>query len=165
MTVFTTIFQSLMRRLYILILLSTLIAACAPSGQDTTPPIPDQVSFYINKLPDRSFVDSYGDEEQPKVWYTAAEQLGALGADAIPALAQRLHTDDDYELMLVVYALMLASQDPQVMQATQNHYLQLDTVLTPETNSLNKSRALQWCQKYFDICSGQFLLKSSPPQN
>ena len=75
-----------------------------------------------------------------------------MGADAIPALVQRLHTEDEYELMLVVYALMLASQDARVMDTTQDDYLQLDVVLTPDTNPQNRQRALDWCQRYPQVC-------------
>jgi len=113
----------------------------------------EEISFYIEKLPDRDFVDVYGDDENPKTWYTAAEELGQMGADAIPALVQRLHTEDEYELMLVVYALMLASQDARVMDATQDDYLQLDVVLTPDTNSQNRQRVLDWCQRYPHVCA------------
>src|SRR5690625_2106942 len=140
-----------MTRLFI-ISLSVFMISCTHIAEDKAPLDNEEVSFYIEKLPDRDFVDVYGDDENPKTWYTAAEELGQRGADAIPALVQRLHTEDDYELMLVVYALMLASQDAQVMQITQGDYLQLNVVLTPDTNLQNRQSALNWCQRYPQVC-------------
>ena len=141
-----------MTRLFI-ILLSVILVSCTSIAEDSAPLDNEEISFYIEKLPDRDFVDVYGDDENPKTWYTAAEELGQMGADAIPALVQRLHTEDEYELMLVVYALMLASQDARVMDATQDDYLLLDVVLTPDTNPQNRQRALDWCQRYSRVCA------------
>lgn len=140
-----------MTRLFI-ILLSVFLISCTSIAEDSAPLDNEEISFYIEKLPDRDFVDIYGDEENPKIWYTAAEKLGQMGANAIPALVQRLHTEDDYELMLVVYALMLASQDARVMDATQGDYLRLGVVLTPNTNPQNRQRTLDWCQRYPQVC-------------
>lgn len=141
-----------MTRLVIL-LFSILLTSCAPTAQHTTEGGQEEISFYIDQLPDRDFVEVYGDDENPKTWYTAAEKLGEIGAPAIPALVQRLGTADEYELMLVVYALMLASQDAQVMAITEGDYLQLDTVLTSETNTENRQRAQRWCAQYPQICA------------
>src|SRR5690625_190365 len=134
-------------------LLLALCAAC-------TAPLPaapmqeqQKIVFYIDKLADQTFVDSYGDNDNPKVWYTAAEKLGAIGAPAIPALVRRLSTTDPYELMLALYALMLASQDPIIMLQTGDDYLQLDTVLTPQTNPVNLKLAQQWCRRHTAVCS------------
>jgi len=140
-----------MTRLFI-ILLSVILVSCTSISKDSAPLDNEEISFYIEKLPERDFVDVYGDDENPKTWYTAAEELGQMGADAITALVQRLHTEDEYELMLVVYALMLASQDARVMDTTQDDYLQLDVVLTPDTNPQNRQRALDWCQRYPQVC-------------
>src|SRR5690625_1550488 len=99
-------------------LLLALCAACTAPLPEAPTQEQQKVAFYIDKLPDRGFVDSYGDNDNPKVWYTAAEKLGAIGAPAIPALVRRLSTTDPYELMLALYALMLASQDPIVLLQT-----------------------------------------------
>lgn len=107
-----------------------------------------EVRYYISKLPDRTFVDTYGGEEHPRTWYTAAEALGAMGTIAIPALIDRLDTSDPYELKLALYALMLASQDPKLMAKTDGHYLQLTTVLIQDTNDENLRRARAWVQRY-----------------
>lgn len=106
------------------------------------------VDYYIDRLPDRTYVDTYGGEEHPRPWYTAAEALGAMGIIAIPALIERLDTNDAYELKLALYALMLASQDPALLAETDGDYLRLTTALTQETNEENLRRARAWVQRY-----------------
>ena len=110
--------------------------------------VEDEVHYYINQLPDRSFVDSYGGEEHPRPWYIAAERLGQIGEPAIPLLASRLDTSDEYELMLLLYALMLASQDPALMAVTGGDYVELGTVLDPHFNTENRVRALAWWERH-----------------
>lgn len=119
---------------------------------DRVPPqfdgVEDEIQYYISRLPDRSFVDTYGGEEHPRPWYIAAERLGQIGESAIPLLAARLDTPDEYELMLVLYALMLASQDPALMAATGGDFVELGTVLDPRHNADNRAIALAWLQRY-----------------
>lgn len=121
-------------------------------ARDSEPPlfdnVEDEVRYYISRLPDRDFVDTYGGEEHPRPWYIAAERLGQIGEPAIPPLVSRLDTPDDYELMLVLYALMLASQDPALMDATGGDYVELGTVLDPRYNDENRARALAWWQRH-----------------
>lgn len=127
------------------------LAGClsATPERDVAPLSADEkVHYYIGKLADRDYVDLYGGPEHPRTWYTAAEELGQIGAAAVPALVTRLDTPDSYELMLVLYALMLASQDPVLMAASGGDYLQLDTVLVEETNAKNRRRALAWWQRW-----------------
>lgn len=118
------------------------------SASEMTPSERDPVRYYIGKLPDRSYVETYGGEEHPRPWYTAAEALGEIGKPAVPALIERLDTADPYELMLALYALMLASQDAELLRETGGDYLRLDTVLTQDTNEENRRRALDWWQRY-----------------
>lgn len=108
----------------------------------------EAIRYNISKLPDRDYVEIYGDEENPRPWYTAAEALSEIGKPAVPALIERLDTADSYELMLALYALMLASQDPALLAETDGDYLRLDTVLTQDTNEENLGRALDWWQRY-----------------
>ncbi|WP_240451336.1 HEAT repeat domain-containing protein [Wenzhouxiangella sp. XN201] len=110
--------------------------------------VEDEVDYYISRLPDRSFFDTYGGEEHPRPWYIAAERLGQIGEPAIPSLVSRLDTSDDYELMLVLYALMLASQDPALMADTDGDYVELGTVLDPRHNAENRDIALAWWQRH-----------------
>lgn len=111
-------------------------------------PEQEKIRYYIDKLPDRDYVETYGDAENPRPWYTAAEALGQIGKPAIPALIERLDTQDPYELKLALYALMLASQDAELMTETKSDYLQLGTVLTEDTNTENRRLALEWWERY-----------------
>ena len=131
---------------FVVLALSIAVAACsAPPPRTDADSV--QVDYYIDKLPDRGFVSQYGDNDNPRTWYKAAEALGQIGKPAIPALIARLDTPDPYELKLVLYALMLASQDPALLQETGGHYLQLSTVLTEETNDENRDRACEWWRR------------------
>ena len=110
--------------------------------------VEDEVRYYISRLPDPGFVDTYGGEEHPRPWYIAAERLGQIGKPAIPQLVSRLDTPDEYELMLALYALMLASQDPPLMAITGGDYVELGTVLDPRHNAENRASALAWWQRH-----------------
>jgi hypothetical protein len=110
--------------------------------------VEDEVHYYISRLPDRGFVETYGAEEHPRPWYIAAERLGQIGEPAIALLASRLNTLDEYELMLVLYALMLASQDPAVLAVTGGDYVELGTVLDSDHNAENRAKALAWWQRH-----------------
>ena len=54
-----------MTRLFI-ILLSVILVSCTSISKDSAPLDNEEISFYIEKLPDRDFVDVYGDDENPK---------------------------------------------------------------------------------------------------
>ncbi len=108
------------------------------------------INFYISKLKDKSYVGTYGGEHRYE-WFTAAEELGMIGLPAIPALIENLKTTDPYELMLSLYALMLASQDKQLMSKTGGEYINLETVLEEKANTKNKQIALKWWDKYQHI--------------
>ena len=137
------------------VLLGVVLGGCGVVGGEArgggavaSAPETESVRYYIGKLPDRDYVSTYGGPEHPRTWYTAAEELGQIGAAAVPALVERLDTHDSYELMLVLYALMLASQDPVLMAASGGDYLQLQTVLVEESNDENRRRALAWWQRW-----------------
>ena len=108
----------------------------------------DKVHFYASRLADRGFVDVYGGEEHPRVWYIAAEQLGQIGSPAVPVLYALIDTRDEYELMLVLYALQLATQDARLMAETGGEYVQLTTSLEPAANSVNREIALRWWEEH-----------------
>ena len=57
----------------------------------------EEIEFYIDKLPDRDFTETYG---HGYTWYTAAEELGMIGKPAIPHLIKQLRSDDEYVVML-----------------------------------------------------------------
>lgn len=139
------------------LLLTGGLSACAtPSATSqathTGAPAPgtqrDIIDYHINKLADRSNIRYYGDSDNPRPWYIAAEALGDIGKAAVPALIERLETSDSYELKLALYALMLASQDPALVSETEGDYLQLGTVLEEASNEENRQRAMAWWEKY-----------------
>ena len=109
---------------------------------------PDDLHYNLSKLSDPEFTQIYGDGENDKIWYTAAENLGHIGKPAIPFLIEKLESDNEYEVMLALYALQLASQDPQVQQHTDGNYVSLPSVLNPRANRHNKAIALSWWQEY-----------------
>ena len=96
---------------------------------------------------------SYGDRDNRRPWYIAAERLGEIGLPAVPLLFARLNTRDAYEQMLVLYALQLATQDPQLMARTRGDYVQLGVVLDPAYNADNVETAQQWWQQYASVVS------------
>ncbi len=119
---------------------------------DWVPPLfispEEEASYYVSRLSDRRFVSSYGDRDNPRPWYIAAEKLGEIGLPAVPLLFARLNTSDEYEQMLVLYALQLATQDPQLMVRTSGDYVQLGVVLDPAHNAENVVTAQQWWQQH-----------------
>ncbi|AMD02151.1 hypothetical protein LOKO_03104 [Halomonas chromatireducens] len=108
----------------------------------------DEAHYYVSRLADRRFIDTYGGDEHPRVWYIAAERLGQIGEPAVPLLFGLIDTTDAYELMLVLYALQLATQDSALMAETGGDYIQLGTVLTESTNRENREIALAWWQRH-----------------
>jgi hypothetical protein len=127
-------------------------APASVPDRDWLPPlftgVEDEVHYYISRLADRRFVETYGGTEHPRPWYIAAERLGQIGEPAIPLLVSRLDTSDAYELMLALYALMLASQDPRLMTRTGGDYVELGSVLTEESNAENRATAQAWWQRH-----------------
>ena len=121
-------------------------------ASDWVPPLftspEEEAAYYVSRLADRRFVTSYGGSGHRRPWYIAAERLGEIGLPAVPLLFSRLDTSDEYEQMLVLYALQLATQDPQLMVRTRGEYVQLGVVLDPAYNADNVATARQWWQQY-----------------
>lgn len=108
----------------------------------------DELAYNLRRLSDRDYTDTYGDGENQKIWYTAAENLGEIGKPAIPALIEKLESDDAYEVMLALYALQLASQDEALAEQLGSNYLRLPSVLNPRANNHNRAIALSWWDDY-----------------
>lgn len=134
-------------------------ASQEPSNQRTTATAPDwmpplflspedEAAYYVSRLADTRFVSSYGDSDNPRTWYIAAERLGEIGLPAVPLLFAQLSTQNEYERMLVLYALQLATQDPLLMARTRGDYIQLVTVLDPAGNTENTRIAQQWWREH-----------------
>ncbi|MGO2148077.1 hypothetical protein [Halomonas sp.] len=121
------------------------------SATDWVPPLyispEEEASYYVSRLSDRRFVSYYGDQDNRRTFYIAAERLGDIGLPAVPLLYARLNTQDEYEQMLVLYALQLATQDPLLTSKTGGNYVQLPSVLSPESNAENVVIAQQWWQR------------------
>lgn len=109
---------------------------------------PDDLHYNLSKLDDPEFTQTYGDGENEKIWYTAAENLGNMGKPAIPYLIEKLESDNQHEVMLALYALQLASQDPELQEKTRGNYISLPSVLNPRANRHNKAIALSWWEEY-----------------
>lgn len=122
--------------------------SASPSGvPSATPALEGSVSYYIDKLSDKSFIKTYNEDY---VWYTAAEELGAIGKDAIPPLIQKLDTTDDYERALALYALLLASQNENVKSFTGGEYIEVNLDFDPATHPEAVAKAKAWWEKYKD---------------
>lgn len=119
-----------------------------PSEPDTQAERPDDLHYNLSKLDDPEFTQIYGDGENTKIWYTAAENLGSIGKPAIPHLIAKLDSANEHEVMLALYALQLASQDPALQQQTDGNYIALPSVLNPRANQHNKAIALSWWEQY-----------------
>lgn len=103
------------------------------------------VSYYIEKLPDTTYVSLYNIEY---TYYTAAENLGQIGKPAIPSLIERLSTDDDYERALVLYALLLASQADNVKAFCGDDYIATSLDFDARNHPAQVKTALDWWEKY-----------------
>ena len=121
-------------------------AADAVASESASPG--DEIRYYLERLSDREFTETYGGEEHPRTWYTAAEELGRIGAPAIPHLVPYLDSADPWELKLALYALMLASQDPAVTAQTGGDYVRLGTVLDARHNAENRAIARAWWERW-----------------
>lgn len=110
----------------------------------------EKVEYYISKLKDKNYIFSYGGEEEPNIWYTAAEELGTIGKPSIPSLIKNLETDDSYEKGLTLYALLLASQDERLREVTKGEYIEAGLTFDEKEQAEFTEAALNWWEKYKD---------------
>lgn len=108
----------------------------------------EDVLYYIDKLKDKDFVSVSGDGENQKIWYTAAEELGKIGKHAIPFLIKNLDTKDDYERALTLYALLLASQNDNVIEFTNGEYIDVNLDFDTKAQVEYVKVAKSWWEKY-----------------
>lgn len=114
------------------------------------------LDYNLSRLADQSYIDTYGDGENEKIWYSAAENLGQIGKPAVPHLMARLSSDDEYEVMLALYALQLATQDEALAEHLDGNYVRFPSVLNPRANDHNVAIARDWWRQYrhvWDISS------------
>jgi hypothetical protein len=83
----------------------------------------DTLSFYMSKLADTSFYSIGGCSEIEIVLWNASERLGYMGPGVLPALVERMRDPNPFVRERVQDALLLASQDEQVLARTQGEYL------------------------------------------
>jgi hypothetical protein len=105
------------------------LAACAHQQAvapraPTDASIPARIAFYIQRLGDPHYVEYNRDDgELETTLFVAAEELGKIGAPAIPALIERLQaTTKPYEKQQVFYALNLAAQAAQNRATAAQNY-------------------------------------------
>lgn len=103
------------------------------------------VDYYIDKLKDPTYVSIYNHDY---IYYTAAENLGQIGKAAIPKLINRLDTPDDYERALVLYSLLLASQDDSVKPFANNDYIRVSLDFDARNHPADVEIAEKWWYKY-----------------
>lgn len=103
------------------------------------------VDYYIDKLKDPTYVSIYNHDY---IYYTAAENLGQIGKSAIPKLINQLDTPDDYERALVLYSLLLASQDDSVKTFAKNDYMDLSLDFDARNHPADVEIAKKWWNKY-----------------
>lgn len=103
------------------------------------------IDYYIDKLSDPTFTTIYNQEY---IYYTAAEQLGQIGKMAIPPLINRLDTTDDYERTLVLYALLLASQNNNVKAFAYDDYIPTYLDFDARNHPQQVQLARDWWDKY-----------------
>lgn len=106
------------------------------------------VLFYIHKLKDEDYTSTYGDGQNIKIWYTAAEELGQIGKPAIPFLIKNLHTKNDYERALTLYALLLATQHENVKEFSHGSYINVNLEFDTENHEEYVKKANSWWEKY-----------------
>ncbi|MFI5372763.1 MAG: glycosyltransferase family 39 protein [Candidatus Eisenbacteria bacterium] len=117
-----------------------------------------EIKALIRKLQDRSLVEfQVTDEVDTNPWYPIPERLGQLGAAAVPALIERLDTRDAFERMQVIYALLIATQDSEVMARTGDHYFNpVGTVLDSDAAIAQVEQARRWWAKYGYVWRGVY---------
>jgi hypothetical protein len=108
----------------------------------------DELSFYLDKLKDSEFTNTYGDGY---IWRIAAEELGAMGKSAVPHLIKKLDTEDDYERTQTLYALRLAAQCGNVKVFTYGEYVKASEAFPDVKEHAELIREWKlWYDKYRD---------------
>ncbi|MBE6023915.1 MAG: hypothetical protein E7231_11920 [Cellulosilyticum sp.] len=103
------------------------------------------IDYYIDKLSDSTYIHTYNGSY---IYYTAAENLGQIGKAAIPKLIKQLDTSDDYTRTLVLYALLLASQDDTVKAFAGNDYIKVNLDFDVKSHPQAIETARIWWDKY-----------------
>ena len=84
---------------------------------------PDTLSFYVARLADTSFYSIGGCSEVEITNWTAPQRLAQLGPGVVPALVGRIDDPNPFVRERVQEALLLATQDEQILARTAGDYL------------------------------------------
>ena len=125
--------------------LKTLQSRVSEIETETTQVETFLVDYYIDKLKDPTYISIYNHDY---IYYTAAENLGQIGKAAIPKLINKVNTPDDYERALVLYSLLLASQDDSVQSFAKNDYIQTSLDFDARNHPADVEIAQKWWNKY-----------------
>lgn len=79
---------------------------------DTSLSTIERIAYYLARIGDSTYIE-YSEDGEPRAWLVAPEELGFIGAPALPLLMKELaQANDVYERTQIFYALRLAAQGP-----------------------------------------------------
>jgi len=123
---------------------------------DPTLSLLERVAFYVTRLEDSTYVEYFW-HDGPQPWLVAPEELGMIGAPALPSLVQALECSRvAYERTQILYALRLAAQGPGTEDAAARR--EVETILRrfalalpPEDQHASlKAAWLEWWRNHRD---------------
>ena len=107
----------------------------------------DELEFYLSKLKDTSYYETYNHNYK---WYTACEELGKIGKEAIPPLIEQLQTARTYEKSTIFYSLLLASQNKNCKELIGNDFVKVGMSADPAKQEIYLAVVDQWWNKHKD---------------
>ncbi len=110
-----------------------------------------ELTFYISKLKDTSYYEKYNHNYK---WFTAAEELGKIGAPAIPKLMERIDNANSYERDQIFYALLLASQNENTKKLVGDDYIKVGRTAEARQLDIFTTTAKIWWDKHKDKFNG-----------
>jgi len=126
---------------------------------DSSLSVQQRIAFYVARLGDTTYVE-YNWDGDPHSWPVAPEELGLIGAPALPPLIQALeHSERVSERTWIFYALMLAAQGPgtndSAAQAELTTMLRRSEAFPDESqHAALKDAWLRWWDKHRAALSG-----------
>jgi TonB family protein len=119
-----------------------------------------RIAFYVARLADSTYIE-YSWLAEPHAWMVAPEELGFIGALALPPLIQALEQSENVsERTRIFYALMLASQGPGTNDAAAQAELRTIYTKIPDAfpeesqHAALKEAWLRWWANHRDALSG-----------
>jgi len=128
---------------------------------DSSLSLQQRIAFYVARLGDTTYVE-YNWDGDPHSWAVAPEELGFIGALALPPLIQALeHCEDVSERTRIFYALTLAAQgpgtnDPAAQAGLRAIFARFPEAFPPESQHASLKEAwLKWWGDHRDALSGR----------